>query len=118
MTQVVPHPTADLPLCREYRSALGRYAPEAHPDFASLEGYIDGRLVVRALGKIEGDIDRSSLLEALESSRRFDLGLGVTLRFDRENHQASKKVWATRLTDEGPRPFAWKELQELLDQRR
>ena len=56
VTQVVPHVDSDVPLVREYRRALTAWKATAAPTFGSLEGYVAGRILVRALSGIGGDI--------------------------------------------------------------
>ena len=48
VTQVVPPLDADLPAVEEYRQALAEYAPDATPDFISLEGYLAAKLLPKA----------------------------------------------------------------------
>ena len=93
VTQVVPHLDADLPIVREYNAALAAFAPQASPCFTSLEGYIAGRILVRALEKIPGQPTRATLLEAFESLGTFDIGTGEPLHLDAREHQASHRVW-------------------------
>ena len=40
-------------------------------------------------------------MDALESLRNFDAGLGTPLTFGRTEHQASHKIWGTQLSAQG-----------------
>jgi ABC-type branched-subunit amino acid transport system substrate-binding protein len=93
VTQVVPHLDADLPIVRQYHAALAKFAPQTEPCFTSLEGYIAGRMLVRALEGIPGTPTRAALLKAFENLGTFDIGLGEPLHFDAAEHQASHHVW-------------------------
>src|SRR5690606_24260520 len=65
ITQVVPHPGSSATGVLRYREALGHVAPDAVPDFVSLEGYIVGDLLIEALRRCDGDYERERLVEAL-----------------------------------------------------
>jgi branched-chain amino acid transport system substrate-binding protein len=45
--------------------------------------------------------DTEKLIDVLENTRNFDLGLGTNLGFGRAEHQASHKSWGTALDDNG-----------------
>jgi len=73
VTQVVPFPfDTSLPLVAAYQKALKTAIPEGQPGFVSLEGYIVGRTVIAALGKIDGEPTRKALLEKLTTGQ-YDL---------------------------------------------
>src|SRR5271168_2132424 len=81
VTQVVPFPAdTSLPLAARYQKALKASNPDAKTGFVSLEGYIVGRLVVEAVGKVKGPVTRAALLSTIEETGTFDLG-GVTLSY-------------------------------------
>src|SRR5579872_137083 len=66
VTQVVPFPQdTAIPLVAAYQSAFKAANPSGTPGFVSLEGYMVGRLVVAALGKLDGEITRKALLDAI-----------------------------------------------------
>jgi ABC-type branched-subunit amino acid transport system substrate-binding protein len=110
VTQVVPHFDSDVPVVREYRKALSAWQATAVPTFGSLEGYVAARILVRALGGIEGPITREGVVEALEGLGDFDIGLGVPLRLGADEHQASHTVWPTILRGGRIQPLDWAEL--------
>ena len=79
VTQVVPFPAdTSIPLVARYQKALKAANPDAKIGFVSLEGYIVGRLVVEALGKVKGPVTRAALLSTIKEVGTFDLG-GITL---------------------------------------
>lgn len=101
VTQVVPLPEdASIELVKRYQAALKAAKPDAKPGFVSLEGYMAGRLVVAALSKVEGDITRKALLEAIAKTGSFDLG-GVTLAYGPDNNRGSGQVFLTVIQPDG-----------------
>ena len=101
VTQVVPLPQdTSIGLVGRYQAALKAMKPDAEPGFVSLEGYIVGRLTVAALGKIEGDITRQAMLEAITKQGGFDLG-GITLTYGADNNRGSSQVFLTIIQPDG-----------------
>ena len=49
MTQVVPAVDGNSSAILKYRTALAKYFPGEAPDYVSLEGYVDGTLLLKAL---------------------------------------------------------------------
>lgn len=95
VTQVVPFPTAkDLPIAAAYRRDLAAHAPDALPGFVSFEGYLAGRLAVRALELCGRELERACLLDRLRRVADIDLG-GFRLRFGKEGSQGSDAVFLT-----------------------
>lgn len=95
MTQVVPPLDADLLVVRDYLRDLARYVPDATPDFVSLEGYIIGRIFLKALATAGDAPTRESLIDAFERLEQLDVGLGIPISFDANEHQAIHQVWLT-----------------------
>jgi branched-chain amino acid transport system substrate-binding protein len=63
---VVPFPKdGSVGVVGRYQTALKAMNLDAAPGFASLEGYMVGRLAVAALNKIDGELTRKTLLEAV-----------------------------------------------------
>jgi branched-chain amino acid transport system substrate-binding protein len=96
VTQVVPPPTANASAVLAYRESLHRHFPEETPGFVSLEGYVVGALLVEAIKRCRrpgGD----GLVEAFESIRGLDLGLGTTIDFGPSDHDGSDRVWGTTI---------------------
>src|SRR5436309_12955927 len=55
--------------------------------FISLEGFVNGKVVVEALRRAGPQPTRASFRQALESLRNFDLGIGAALTLGPERHQ-------------------------------
>jgi branched-chain amino acid transport system substrate-binding protein len=101
VTQVVPLPTSRSTAVLHYQEALARYAPGEKPDFVSLEGYIDGNLLIEGLRRAGPSLSTDRLVKALEDIHGLDLGLGTPVSFGSTEHQASHKVWGTVLDRSG-----------------
>jgi branched-chain amino acid transport system substrate-binding protein len=101
ITQVVPFPEdASIPVVAEYQKALKAAKPEAEFDFVSLEGYMVGRLVVQALGKMGDPVTRAGLLATIKEAGTFDLG-GISLSYGRNNNQGMNQVFLTVIEADG-----------------
>lgn len=101
VSQVVPLPEdTSIPVVGRYQKALAQAVPDAKPGFGSLEGYLVGRLVVEALGRIDGEPTRTKLLEAITGSGPYDLG-GVSLSYGPGDNQGSDRVFFTVIQSDG-----------------
>ena len=101
VTQVVPFPgDVSLPLVTRYQKALKAANPDAQIGFVSLEGYMVGRLVVEALGKVKGPVTRVNLLSTIKDVGTFDLG-GVTLSYGMNDNQGMDQVFLTVIQADG-----------------
>ena len=101
VTQVVPLPEdASIDLVKRYQAALKASKPDAKPSFVSLEGYMVGRLVIEALDKVQGDITRKAMLDAIANAGTFDLG-GIKLEYSASSNRGSSQVFLTVLQPDG-----------------
>ena len=101
VTQVVPFPKdTRIPIVKDYQAALKAAKPEAVPGFVSLEGYMVGRLIISALGQIEGDVTRAALLDRIKKTGSFDLG-GFRLQYGPDNNRGSDDVFLTVIQPDG-----------------
>jgi ABC-type branched-subunit amino acid transport system substrate-binding protein len=102
VTQVVPPVDSYASVVLEYKKALATYASASEtPDYVSFEGYLSAKLLVEALRRSVPQLDTEKVVEALESLRDYDMGLGVPVSFSRTEHQALHKVWGTQLDANG-----------------
>src|SRR6516162_4166158 len=101
VTQVVPAVDSYSTAILKYRNALAKYFPGEAADYVSLEGYVDGMLLLEGLKRAGQKLDTEGLVDALETVRNFDLGLGTPINFSQSEHQGSHKVWGTQLDDHG-----------------
>jgi branched-chain amino acid transport system substrate-binding protein len=101
VTQVVPLPQSKSTAVLRYQELLPRYSLGEKPDFVSLEGYLAANLLIEGLRKAGRDVTTETLVDALESLRGVDLGVGAAMNFGMSEHQASHKVWGTQLDATG-----------------
>lgn len=101
VTQVVPNPNAQASAIIKYREQLKRFAPGENPGFLSLEGWLVGRLFIEGLDRAGLAPTTDTVIDALESIRGLDLGIGVPLTFGPSEHQASHKIWGTVMDGKG-----------------
>jgi ABC-type branched-subunit amino acid transport system substrate-binding protein len=94
-TQVVPYPWTGVPaVVKEFRDAAGAQSPAAEVSFSALEGYVSAKVMVEALRRAGGArkaIERETLVAALESMGRYDLG-GMEVSFTPLAHRGSEFV--------------------------
>jgi branched-chain amino acid transport system substrate-binding protein len=83
-----------------YQKALKAAEPKAEFGFVSLEGYMVGRLVVEALGRLGRSVMRAGLLAAIKEGGTFDLG-GITLSYSPDNNQGMDRVFLTIIQTDG-----------------
>lgn len=93
VAQVVPSPQAEVPAAQAFRRSVS-----VNQGFIAFEGYIAGRILKKALEKVE-TLDRESIVEALESLNNADIGLKTPVTYSRIDHQASDQVYLTVLKD-------------------
>ena len=108
--QVVPHWNAELPIIDEYLARLQQYDVSLDANFVSLEGYITAKIFHHGLLNIDGDINKESIIDGLEMLSALDIGLGVNIELNKDDHQAIDKLWLTYLRDGHFNLFSWDEL--------
>jgi len=101
VTQVVPFPgDTSIPLVKQYHEALKAKDPAAEPGFVSLEGYMVGRLAIKALEGVGANVTRQGLLKAIADAGSIDLG-GVTLTYGADDNQGMDQVFLTVIQADG-----------------
>jgi len=112
ITQVVPPLESALGITEEYRRDLAAYAPDAEPGFGSLEGYIVARIFVEGLKKAGPDINRETIIDALQDIHNLDIGLGTLISYSHDNHQGSQEIWPTVIRNGRIEPFDFASLKK------
>jgi hypothetical protein len=100
VSQVVPLPLGSSTGALRYQAALAAY-DEANnevnePGFVSFEGYLAGRLFADGLAHAS-TFDTDGLVAGLESLTGLEYGIGTSLSFRVDDHQASDRVFGTQL---------------------
>ncbi|MCB1340141.1 MAG: ABC transporter substrate-binding protein [Pseudooceanicola sp.] len=101
ISQVVPFPwDASLPVVAEYQAAMTALDAASVPNFVTLEGYLVGRVALRALEAAGPGLTRASFGAALASLGSFDIG-GLAFTYGPGDNQGLDTVFLTRITADG-----------------
>lgn len=111
--QVVPHWEAELPIIKEYLTRLEQYDAALEPNFVSLEGYIAAKIFHHGMLKVDGEINRENIIDGLEQLSSLDIGLGINIELNSDDHQAIDKLWLTYYNDGHFTLFSWDELSRM-----
>jgi branched-chain amino acid transport system substrate-binding protein len=111
VTQIVPHMHGALAIVSAYAADMKCLNEDWKPDFGSLEGYIVGRILCRAL--VAGRAESPStewVVRSLENLGTLDMSVGVPLHLSKDMHQAPSNVWPTTMGEGNVKPIEWKTL--------
>lgn len=108
VTQVVPHPTLNVPPAVLFRKEV----VAADQSFISFEGHLVARAFVQGLEKAGPGADKERWIDAMESGAAVNLGLGTEKALGKNQHQISHTVWPTVLRDGGFQAMrGWRDLR-------
>ena len=101
ISQVVPFPwDVNIPVVAEYQAAITAVNEAAEPNFVTLEGYLVGRVALRALDAAGRDLNRDTYMNALQNLGEFDLG-GLTFSYGPGDNQGLDSVFMTQIKADG-----------------
>ncbi len=105
VAQGVPNPyRASTPIALEFNTRIRDLGIDpARANFSSMEGYVTAKVVVESLRRSAAsnpDISRRSLVQALESMQRTDLG-GFVVEFGANKHEGSRYVNLSMIGTDG-----------------
>ncbi|MCY4342382.1 MAG: ABC transporter substrate-binding protein [Gammaproteobacteria bacterium] len=101
ITQVVPFPSdVEVEVVARYQQALAEVAPDAAPDFVSLEGYLAGRLVAEGVRRADVPLTRPGFITALRQASDIRFG-GFNLSYGPTDNQGSDQVYLTVIDRRG-----------------
>jgi len=100
-SQVVPYPFTELgnPVVREYQAAVAQGAEKAF-SYNSMEGFLNAKLVTRALTKMQGPVTGAKVISALEGFNNEDLG-GFAVTYGKQSNLGSRFVALTMIRKDG-----------------
>ena len=111
-SQVVPsYEDESIPAVREYRTLVQRYDPQPPNDvdtegyqpfphsFASLEGFLNAKLMVEILRRLGPNPSREKLEQAVFTIQDFDIGVGERVSFSPDRRQGLLRVYYTVVED-------------------
>lgn len=113
--QSVPPLESNMPIVELYLSSLQKFDVDTEPTSVSLEGFIIAKILHQGLLNIEGDITKESIIDGLESLHDIDIGLGVDIYLDENQHQAIHDVWMTHFEAGKITSFTWSMLQNKIN---
>jgi ABC-type branched-subunit amino acid transport system substrate-binding protein len=97
ISQVVPHPVGSTaPIVEAYRQSLARYAPDAEPDWISLEGYLVGHTLAALIQRAGPELTQASFAAALKDPAPIDLR-GLSVVYGPGRNQGFDQVYLTRI---------------------
>jgi ABC-type branched-subunit amino acid transport system substrate-binding protein len=106
VSQCVPFPwDTSIPVVAEYHTAMKSAGKESEIGFVSLEGYLAGRVFLKALDACDGNLTRANLLAAFRGLGSFDLG-GVPQSFGEGDNQGCDDVFLTAFDGTQIRPMS------------
>ncbi len=97
VTSITVPPDADTPAVREYREALAKVAPNEKPDFASLTAYAQVKIVAEAIRRVNGPLNRQTLVAAMETLKDYETGIYPPVTYSATEHMGSNKFYPVQL---------------------
>lgn len=107
-SQVVPsYEDTSLSAVNEYRQLMAKYNPlppkelresEYQPlkySFVSFEGFLNAKLLVKILNRMDDTPQRSEIKAAVEQIQDLDLGINAPVSFNSQKHQGLDRVYYT-----------------------
>lgn len=79
-------PSLDTPAVREYRAAFAKVAPNEKPDYLSLNGYGMMKVFIEAVRRIDGPINRQTLVQSMDNLRNYDTGILPPVTYSAQKH--------------------------------
>lgn len=100
VSQVVPDPKNEtVPVVKEFKDALAKGSYPDAPNYVSLEGYINAKVLVEALKRAGKDLTRESYMKALEGMSGYDPGSQIKVGISNSNHQMFNKVFMSKFEE-------------------
>ena len=101
VAQVVPpYSKSSIEVVKEYQGAIEKQLGKKDYSFTSLEAYIGAKVLVEGIRRAGTKLTRESLLKALDTIQRFDVG-GYVVDFSPTNHNGSSFVELTAISKAG-----------------
>ena len=84
--------STNTPAMKEYRDALAKYFPSEKPDYVSLFGFAMAKIALEAIRRIEGPVNRQTLVSAMTSLRSYDSGIVPPVSYSPERHLGATTI--------------------------
>lgn len=96
---VPPYGESSMPVVGEYLETLKKSYPDDSPNFVSLEGYVNAKILVEGLKRAGKDLTREKLIDGIESIKAGQLGTGLGFNYGPMDHVGLDRVWITQIKD-------------------
>ncbi|MBU2221513.1 MAG: ABC transporter substrate-binding protein [Candidatus Omnitrophica bacterium] len=101
VSQVVPPYTdpgyAQLPVIKKYVEYLKKYYPDDSANFVSLEGFINGMILVEGLMRAGKNLTRENFINAIESINPGEMDTGLNLSYGANDHVGIDRIYLTHI---------------------
>ena len=94
-----PYVNLSIPVVTEYNETLAKYFPDDSPNFVSLEGFVNAKILVEGLKRAGKDLTREKYLDAIETIKPGQMGTGLTLSYGPTDHVGLDKVYIGQIKD-------------------
>ncbi len=102
VTQVVPSPfDQDLAGVSEYRRILSKHFPGEEPNYVSLEGFVNAKILSTALQTAGIKLNRSGLIRTFEEMNNIEIGINKPVSYGDVDHTGLEEVFYSRLDQYG-----------------
>jgi len=102
VTQVVPSPFPNgMPGTEEYLRLMKKHYPNDRPNYVALEGFINAKVLVKVLRDAGRDLTRETFVNALESIRSYDVGIGKEISYSFLDHQGLEGIYYSKVSEDG-----------------
>lgn len=92
LSEVLPNPNrTQFKLVKEHHQLLKEYAPEAIPNYTTLEAHVSAKVLVEGLRRAGSNLTPEKLVDVLEDIRKLDLG-GYEINFSPKSRDGSLYV--------------------------
>ncbi len=100
ISQVVPNPTAQIPVVRECAKALEASGVKVAMNTTHLEACLSAKILVEGIRRAKSPVSTKSVLDSLANLGTYDLG-GFKVAYSPGNHHGNQFVELARVTREG-----------------
>lgn len=91
-------PSLDTPAVREYRAALAKVAPGEKPDYLSLNSYAMMKIFIEAVRRINGPINRQTLVQSMDNLRNYDTGIVPPVTYSPKQHLGTTSLQRVQIS--------------------
>ncbi len=102
VTQVVPSPYSDeMPGVHEYHGLIEKYYPNDKPNYVALEGFINAKVLVKALTDTGRHLTRDAFITSLKSLFNYDAGIAKDISYSTLDHKGLEGIYYSKITQDG-----------------